>query len=77
MHLSIHTRELDNGWVLDVEMNSAPSENPVIGRMEIHETYYMWGKTKERIVDLLEDIVKDLKQDITEKMWRPVLKKER
>lgn len=73
MHLSINTREVDNGWILDAEVNIAPSGNPSPGSVETHEVYGRWEEVKERVKVLLEGIIEDYKETISEKYRNPVV----
>ena len=67
MHLSIHTKELDNGWILDAEISGvrSPLEK---GKPSIHEIYGSWDEVKERIMKLLEEVIGQLKEGIPEGM---------
>lgn len=67
MYLRICTREVDNGWILEVESNIALSGNPLQGRDEKKEVYRGYGQAKRRVMGILQEMVEELGEGIPER----------
>lgn len=67
MHLSIDTREVDNGWLLDAEMPWVMKKKGVSRKRGFLEVYGDPGQVRERVIDLLEKVVGEEKEGIPEK----------
>lgn len=68
MHLSIDTRKLDNGWILEAKLPWLPCKEGAEGCKEIHEVYTNPTQVRKRVMGLLRRLLEGLREGIPEKV---------